>query len=60
MSRKLEEIEKPLIVFTQEKYNKHIKDIVDKAYEAGKLDAKLSLTFDNPKARYLNSLKLDL
>jgi hypothetical protein len=34
---------------------------IDKAYEAGILDKKkLSLTFDNPKGRYLNSLKLDI
>ena len=33
---------------------------IEKVYEAGKLDKELSLTFDNPKARYLNSLKLDI
>lgn len=33
---------------------------IDKAYEAGILDKKYSLTFDNPKSRYLNSLKLDI
>lgn len=32
-----------------------IKDI-DKAYEAGKLDAELSLSFDSPKSRYIQSL----
>lgn len=29
--------------------------LADKAYEAGKLDAELSLSFDNPKSRFLNS-----
>lgn len=29
--------------------------LADKAYEAGKLDKELSLKFDNPKGRFLNS-----
>jgi hypothetical protein len=33
---------------------------ISKAYDAGKLDKKLSLSFDNPKSRYLNSLKLKI
>lgn len=33
---------------------------LSKAYDAGKLDKELSLSFDNPKSRYLNSLKLKL
>jgi wobble nucleotide-excising tRNase len=33
---------------------------LSKAYDAGKLDRELSLSFDNPKSRYLNSLKLKI
>lgn len=33
---------------------------IEKAYEAGKLDNKLSLSFDNPKGRYFSSLELDI
>ena len=33
---------------------------IHKAYEAGKLDNKLSLSFDNPKGRYFSSLELDI
>jgi len=33
---------------------------IDKAYDAGKLDEELSKMFDNPKGRYLSSLKLDI
>jgi len=33
---------------------------IEKAYEAGKLDKELSLSFDNPKGRYFSSLKLDI
>lgn len=33
---------------------------LSKAYDAGKLDKELSLSFDNPKGRYLNSLKLKI
>jgi len=33
---------------------------IDKAYEAGKLDKELSLTFDYPKGRYIGSLKLNI
>lgn len=33
---------------------------ISKAYDAGKLDKELSLSFDNPKGRYLNSLKLKI
>ena len=29
--------------------------LAEKAYEAGKLDKELSLMFDNPKGRFLNS-----
>jgi hypothetical protein len=34
--------------------------IVENAYDAGMLDRELSLSFDNPKGRYLSSLKLDI
>jgi len=34
--------------------------IVENAYDAGMLDKELSLSFDNPKGRYLSSLKLDI
>jgi hypothetical protein len=34
--------------------------VIDEAYEAGKLDKDFSLMFDNPKGRYINSLKFDL
>jgi hypothetical protein len=33
---------------------------IDKAYDAGILDKKLSLSFDNPKGRYISNLKLDI
>ena len=33
---------------------------IEKAYEAGKLDNELSLYFDNPKDRFLSTLKLDI
>jgi len=33
---------------------------IEKAYDAGKVDEKLSKMFDNPKGRYLGSLKLDI
>lgn len=33
---------------------------IEKAYEAGKLDKELSMSFDNPKGRYFSSLKLDI
>jgi hypothetical protein len=33
---------------------------IDKAYEAGKLDHELSLSFDYPKSRYISNLKLDI
>lgn len=33
---------------------------IEKAYDAGKLDKELSLSFDNPKGRYVSSLKLDI
>jgi hypothetical protein len=34
--------------------------IVENAYDAGMLDKELSLSFDNPKGRYLSSIKLDI
>lgn len=33
---------------------------IEKAYEAGKLDEELSLSFDNPKGRFIANLKLDV
>lgn len=33
---------------------------IEKAYDAGKVDEELSKMFDNPKGRYLGSLKLDI
>lgn len=33
---------------------------IEKAYEAGKLDEELSLSFDNPKGRYISNLKFDI
>jgi hypothetical protein len=38
----------------------HLIPEISKAYDAGKLDRELSLSFDNPKSRYLNSLKIKL
>lgn len=34
--------------------------VIDRAYDAGKLDKDLSLMFDNPKARYISNLKLEI
>lgn len=34
--------------------------ILEQSYEAGKLDLELSNSFDDPKGRYFNSLKLDV
>lgn len=31
------------------------KDIIEQAYEAGTLDRELSLSFDNPKGRFMNT-----
>jgi len=39
---------------------KPLTPIVENAYDAGMLDRELSLSFDNPKGRYLSSLKLDI
>ena len=39
---------------------KPLTPIVENAYDAGMLDKKLSLSFDNPKGRYFSSLKLDI
>lgn len=33
---------------------------IEKAYDAGMLDEEFRLIFDNPRGRYLNSLKLDI
>ena len=33
---------------------------IEKAYEAGKLDKEYSLLFDNPKGRYLSTLKYEI
>ena len=33
---------------------------IEKAYEAGKLDKELSLSFDNPKGRFIANLKFDV
>lgn len=33
---------------------------IGKAYEAGKLDKELSLSFDNPKGRFILNLKFDV
>lgn len=32
---------------------------IGKSYDAGRLDEKLTRTFDNPKGRYINNLKLE-
>lgn len=37
-----------------------LQPFIETVYEAGKLDAKLSLSFDNPKSRYISHLKLDI
>lgn len=34
--------------------------VIDRAYDAGKLDKDLSLMFDNTKARYISNLKLEI
>ena len=34
--------------------------VIDRAYDAGKLDKDLSLMFDNSKARYISNLKLEI
>jgi len=39
---------------------KRLSPIVENAYDAGMLDKELSLSFDNPKGRYLSSIKLDI
>ena len=36
-----------------------LESVVSQAYEAGKLDKELSLTFDNPKGRFMSNLNLD-
>jgi hypothetical protein len=48
------------LFFTPEEYNQHIQEIAGNAYNAGKLHKKLALSFDDPKGRYLNSLKLNI
>jgi len=39
---------------------KPLTPIIENAYDAGMLDKELSLSFDNPKGRYLSSIKLDI
>ena len=39
---------------------KPLTPIVENAYDAGMLDKELSLSFDNPKGRYLSFIKLDI
>ena len=34
--------------------------VIDRTYDAGILDKDLSLMFDNPKARYISNLKLEI
>jgi hypothetical protein len=72
IQKRIEELENTDDYFSQGSFGEHkfLKQVlsqstplipeIDKAYEAGILDKELSLTFDNPKSRYLNSLKLDL